>query len=97
MRYVIAGDADWTHIFAVEDDEVERHVRFAYDTDEHRLAVMEIERDGDWFPACRFEQDDLAESLVDANPDLLTDPTAYGLSASERLPEWVDTTPAPGG
>ena len=71
--------------------------KFAYDLDEEELVAAQVKVNGAWEEAGRSVLNDLEDSLKDANPDALDDPEAYGLLASEELPEWAApaATPAP--
>lgn len=102
-RYIIA-DADaakgsgWLHYFEEEGRFVERETRFAFDRDFGRLAQLDIRRGPKWQAATTDEIANLEDSLVEANPEALVEPEAWGLTVSDELPDWAleaDQSPAP--
>ena len=95
-NYVIAdteAHGGWTHIWLTQTDkggflEVERPCRFVLDRDRLELIHVDIEIGGAMVPATQVEMDDLLDSLLNANPDVLDHPETCGLEATDRLPAW---------
>jgi hypothetical protein len=97
-RYVIAQS--WGHIL---EDGTEAHLRWAFDQEESRLAVAQVEGgtrlvdagDGKpraetwWADASGGLLDELEDSLKNANPDALDDPSGWGLDEADELPGWA--------
>ncbi len=67
---------------------MERPCRFVLDRVRVRLVHLDIEIDGTMVPATAEEAEDLLDSLVNANPDVIDDPKSYGFQTSNRLPAW---------
>lgn len=97
-RYVIAdpdAGCGWTHIWMVQDGaggsiEAERACRFVLDRRLVRLVHVDVEIDDIMVPATAQELNDLLDSLLNANPDVIDDPVSCGLAASNRLPAWCE-------
>jgi hypothetical protein len=96
-RYIIAdpvSSSGWTHIWNVHTRargpivEVERQCRIVLDQDRLRLVRVDIEIGGTMVPATSEEAEDLLDSLVNANPDIIDDPKSHGLQTTNRLPAW---------
>jgi hypothetical protein len=85
--YIIAdpdSSCGWTHIWNVHTSvgdvvDVERPCRFVLDRVRVRLVHLDIEIDGTMVPATAEEAEDLLDSPVNANPDVMTirSPTAF--------------------
>ncbi|MBR1158104.1 hypothetical protein [Bradyrhizobium elkanii] len=94
--YIIAdpdSSCGWTHIWNVHTRvgdvvDVERPCRFVLDRVRVRLVHLDIEINGTMVPATAEEAEDLLDSLVNANPDVIDDPKSYGFQTSNRLPAW---------
>jgi hypothetical protein len=95
--YIIAdpdSSSGWTHIWNVQTRargpivEVERQCRFVLDRDRLRLVHVDVEIGGTMVRATSEETEDLRESLVNANPDVIDDPKSHGLQTTNRLPAW---------
>jgi hypothetical protein len=78
----------WTHIFSEDGTDRERSTRFAFDTENRTLPVMDITRDNKWRAASDAEKADLLDSLVGANAEALENPEDWDLERSSTLPDW---------
>lgn len=92
MRYVITDDLQWGHIF--EGGTSETMCLFAFDRQENRLVAGMVPggfgAEGQWWtPMSARMLADLEDSLVNANPDALSNPDDWGLSETDDLPEWA--------
>lgn len=96
-RYIIADDEGslWGHLFEGDTSEsgkqIERTCRFVFDTQTDKLVAAGImgKNGSDFDPATKDECADLEESLIDANPDALTQPEQWGLRCARELPAWA--------
>jgi hypothetical protein len=91
-RYIVA-DHGWSHIWMSRSDdgspiEVERSCRFVLDRERLCLLHVDIDVEGKWVVATPAEAQDLLDSLVHGNPDLVDDPDIYGLEVRDSLPTW---------
>lgn len=97
MRYVIADPEQgngWDHIFLEESDsgrivQRERDVRFVFDRQTEEVVYMDVFRGHNYQASDREEREDLAQSLLEANPEAIEDANENGLIASDTLPDWA--------
>ena len=90
-RYVIAES--WDHLFP--GDRVPREARFAFDREENRVASLQVKREDGWEAASDDDVEDVEDSLLEANADVIDGGRAYGLTEADELPEWAQAAPAP--
>ena len=99
MRFTIADENYdlWGHLFEEDDGVIERHCRFVYDNEAEEIVRADIRVDHRWVRAGRHSLNDLEDSLKDANPEALEDPTAWNLGQSDEMPDWAkeEATPEP--
>ena len=88
-RYVTAEN--WVHHF----DWGQGLTRWVFDREAGDVAYMQVEEDGEWRRADRAEREDVEDSLLTANPEAIDAPEAWGLVATDDLPDWA-AAPAPG-
>lgn len=79
---------NWSHIFTQGGPDT--HTRIVFDKEENRVVAMELHapRFGGWIQATRSHREDVTDSIVNANPEALTEPENWGLSSSDAPPMW---------
>ena len=85
-RYLHGG---WSHLFQIPGRQVERQCRIVFDRTENVVSVMQVRASSKWRDSTLAEREDVTESIVDANPEALEDPSAWELDRSAALPAWA--------
>lgn len=89
-KYIHGG---WSHIF--HDNGPDVSLRFVLETmgkytpADQPIIAMELLTSHGWTIASKGEILDVQDSLLTANEDILVDPTTWGLSRSDELPDWA--------
>ncbi|MFU5275039.1 hypothetical protein ACM7YY_09945 [Pseudomonas aeruginosa] len=82
---------NWSHIF--DGERSERMTRVVLDAPTQKLLVLQVQRNraviGSYGLSTRTELLDVEDSMVNANPELFDDPSAFGLAVTDSLPVWA--------
>lgn len=94
-RYVIADEPGslWGHLF--DETGRETMTRFVFDREQNALVALQVRLDGGWENGSDAMIADLEDSLVNANPDALTDPGYWGLVTADEHPSWATIVAPP--
>ena len=91
-RYIatVSGTGEvgpWSHVF--DDPQGARDIRFVYDRVTDDFVLIEIAEADGYRPLERASADDVRDSLLHGNPDLLDAPASYGLDSRDDIPDWA--------
>ncbi len=82
---------NWGHIF--EGERSERMTRVLKDATTRKVLVLQVQRNraaaDSYGLSSRTELLDVEDSMVNANPELFDEPSAFGLEATGSLPDWA--------
>ncbi len=82
---------NWGHIF--EGERSERMTRVVLDATTRKVLVLQVQRNraaaDSYELSSRTELLDVEDSMVNANPELFDEPSAFGLEATGSLPDWA--------
>lgn len=82
---------NWGHIF--EGERSERMTRVVLDATTRKVLVLQVQRNraaaDSYGLSSRTELLDVEDSMVNANPELFDEPSAFGLEATGSLPDWA--------
>lgn len=84
MRYI---HGDWDHLFGSRRTPTD--LRICFDLKKNQLVAMEVQQGSGFTAASQDEIADVEDSLKNSNDDALVAPQAYGLEASNTLPDWT--------
>lgn len=84
---------NWNHIF--EGERSERMTRVVLDAATQKVLVLQVQRNramtDSYGLSTRNELLDVEDSMVNANPELFDDPSAFGLVVTDSMPDWANS------
>lgn len=82
---------NWGHIF--EGERSERMTRVLLDSTSRKVLVLQVQRNraviDSYGLSTRSELLDVEDSMVNANPELFDEPSAFGMEVTGSLPDWA--------
>lgn len=80
---------NWGHIFFPGGPET--MTRIVFDREDNAVVAMEVMTSGTgkWAEATQEMREDVTDSIINANPEALDEPSEFGLEGSDEPPQWA--------
>jgi hypothetical protein len=84
-RFIVLGQ--WDHIF--DERTGAQQCRVVFDTLQNKVCRLDVMAGNQWHAARAEDAEDVANSLLEANAEVLEDPVGNGFVVTDELPTWA--------